>query len=271
MEQEKLQELELWFNNYVSGFYGSDEYINNNLKLKEEHSRRTCQEMRYLIKTLGLEDNLGKVALVTALLHDVGRFEQFVKYRTYNDFKSVNHCLLGVKVLRESKVLEDFDPAQRELIEKAVEYHGIKELPKGLNGQHLLLSQLIRDADKLDVLYVVTEYYARYKNNPEDLIFELEFPDLPECSSQVVKATLAGQRIDYSCLKTLNDMRLLQLAWVYDVNFTATLRRIRQRGFLEKIIEFLPKTGKILEVKKAIFEYVDNRIGGDSQKERLQI
>ena len=100
---------------------------------------------------------------------------------------------------------------------------------------------------------------------------ELEFPDVPECSSQIVEATLAGQRVDYSCLKTLNDMRLLQLAWVYDVNFTATLRRIRQRKFLEKIIEFLPKSNEISKVKKVIFEYVDNRIGGDSQKERLQI
>jgi hypothetical protein len=55
-------------------------------------------------------------------------------------------------------------------------------------------------------------------------------------------------------------MKLLQLGWVYDVNFTATLKRIRQRRFLEQIIDFLPRTEDIERVKTKIFEYVDCRI-----------
>ena len=271
MEQEQLKKLTAWFDDYVAGFYGDDDFINVNLKLKEQHSRRSCEEMLYLDQEVGLSANQKRIAEVIALFHDIGRFRQFVEYNTYNDVRSVNHCLLGMEVLRETNVLDGIDQREKDLIEKAIEYHGSKELPNDLDGEHLLFSKLIRDADKLDIFYVVTEYYAQCRDNPQEFMLELEFPDVPECSSKIVEAILAGQRVDYSCLKTLNDMRLLQLAWVYDVNFTATLRRIRQRKFLEKIIEFLPKSNEISNIKKAILQYVDNRIGGDSRKERQQI
>lgn len=260
MEQGQLDKLREWFDDYVAGFYGDDAYVNAHLKLKEDHSRRTCDEMRYLAEELSLSDNQKRVAEVIALLHDIGRFRQFVKYRTYNDLRSVNHCLLGLDILRRTKVLERVERKERELIEKAIEYHGQKGLPGGLDGEYLLFSQLIRDADKLDVFYVVTEYYGQYKKNPDEFNLEVEFTDVPRYSKQILKDILRGRLVDYSKLRTLNDMKLLQLGWVYDVNFTATLKRIRQRRFLEQIIDFLPDTEDIERVKTKIFEYVDRRI-----------
>jgi hypothetical protein len=263
MEQEQLNKFRVWFDDYVAGFYGNDEFINANLKMKEEHSWRTCKEMSYLAQELGLADNQKRIADVIAFLHDVGRFEQFVKYRTYNDSRSVNHCLLGLEVLRQRKVLEQVDRYERELIEKAIEYHGLRELPADLEEECLLFSKLIRDADKLDVFYVVTEYYRRYRDNPEEFMLELELPDEPTYSAELVEDILCGQRIDYNKLRTVNDMKLCQLGWVYDVNFTATLKRIKQRRFLEKIFDFLPETEDIGKVREKIFEYVDSRIEQD--------
>ena len=258
-----MKKFRVWFDDYVAGFYGNDEFINANLKLKEEHSRRVCKEMLYLAQELDLADNQKRIAEVIALFHDIGRFEQFVKYRTYNDSRSVNHCLLGVGVLRREKVLEQVDRNERELIEKAIEYHGLIELPADLEGECLLFSKLIRDADKLDVFYVVTGYYKQYRDNPEEFMVELEFPDEPGYSAEVVEGILCGRRIDYSKLRTLNDMMLCQLGWVYDVNFTATLKRIKQRRFLEKIFDFLPETEDIGKVREKIFKYVDSRIERD--------
>jgi len=260
MEQEQLEKIRVWFDDYVAGFYSDDEFVNANIELKEKHSRRTCEETLGLAEELGLTDNQKRIADAIALLHDVGRFEQFVKYRTYNDPRSVNHCLLGMEVLRQRKVLEQVDSKERELIEKAIEYHGLKELPGDLDGECLLFSQLIRDADKIDVLYVVTEYYRQYRDNPEEFMLKLDFPDEPGYSAEVVGGVLCGRRIGNSELRTLNDTKLCQLGWVYDVNFAATLKRIRQRRFLEQIIDFLPRTEDIEKVKAKIFEYVDRRI-----------
>ena len=55
-------------------------------------------------------------------------------------------------------------------------------------------------------------------------------------------------------------MKLLQLGWVYDVNFTATLKRIRQRKLLEELMGFLPVTEDMKKVREKIFEFVDSRI-----------
>ena len=260
MEQGQLDKLREWFDNYVAGFYGDDVYVNANLKLKEDHSRRTCDEMRYLVEELSLSDNQKRIAELIALFHDIGRFRQFVKYRTYNDTRSIDHCLLSLEVLRETKVLDEIEKEEKQLIEKAIEYHGQKRLPGGLDGECLLFSQLIRDADKLDVFYVVTESCKQYRKNPDEFNLEVEFADVPRYSKQILEDILRGRLVDYSRLRTLNDMKLLQLGWVYDVNFTATLKRIRQRRFLEQIIDFLPRTEDIERVKAKIFEYVDSRI-----------
>ena len=264
MEQEQLKKFRAWLDDYVAGFYGDDEFINANLKLKQDHTRRTCDQMLFLAKELGLSDEQKRIAEVIALFHDIGRFEQFVRYGTYVDGRSVNHCLLGLEVLRKTKVLEAVDAGERQLIEKAIEYHGSKELPPDLNGDCLMLSKLIRDADKIDSLYVMTDCYRKYVDNPQGFKLELELPDQPGYSKEVLDELLAGRRIDYGELRTLNDMKLCLLGWVYDVNFVPTLKRIKQLRLLEILVDFLPKTEDIKRVRQKIFEYVDFRISQET-------
>lgn len=260
MEQEQLKKFRAWFGDYVAGLYDNDEYVNANLKLKEEHTQRTCKEMLYLAKELDLSDEQMRLAEVIALFHDIGRFEQFVRYQTYVDGRSVNHCLLGLKVLRDTKALDGVDGMERQWIEKAIEYHGSKELPPDLSGDCLLFSKMIRDADKIDSLYVMTDCYSKYIDNPRDYKLEIELPDEPWYSKEVLDELLAGRRIDYGRLRTLNDMKLCLLGWIFDVNFVPTIRRIKQRRLIDILIDFLPKTKDIKKVEQKMFDYVDLRI-----------
>ena len=217
-----------------------------------------------MAKELDLSDEQMRLAEVIALFHDIGRFEQFVLYLTYYDPQSVNHCLLGLEVLRKTKVLDEVDGPQRQLIEKAIEYHGLKELPTDLDGDCVLFSKLIRDADKIDALYTMTDCYRQYADDPQGFDLELELPDEPGYSDGVLDGLLHGRRVDYSELRTLNDMKLCLLGWVYDVNFVPTLKRIKQRRFLEILVDFLPKTEDIKRVKDKIFEHVDFRISQET-------
>jgi len=260
VEQKQLDKFRAWFGDYVAGFYGDDEVINVNLKFKEKHSRRTCEEMLYLAGELGLDENQKRLSETIALFHDIGRFEQFVKYRTYSDIRSVDHCRLGVEVLQQTGVLDGIDREEKQLIEKAIEHHGRKELPPDLDGPCLLFSKLIRDADKIDALNVITGYCKQYRDNPQELKLDLELPDEPGCSADVVEELLRGRCVDYSRLRTFNDLKLCFLGWVYDVNFTPTLKRIKQRKYLEKLLGFLPSTDEIESAKEKIFAYVDFRI-----------
>jgi putative nucleotidyltransferase with HDIG domain len=267
VERKQLEKFRSWFNNYVGDFYNNDDFVNAHLKLKQEHTLRVCREMQFLTNELGLAENQKLIAEVIALFHDIGRFKQFIKYRMYNDVKTVNHSLLGLEVLKEEKVLQAVDKEERELIEKAIEYHGLKKLPGDLNGKCLLLSKLIRDADKLDVFYVATEYFKHYKNKENKIFLELGVPDEPGYSHDLVEAILHGRQIDYNQVRMLNDMKLLQLGWIYDVNFPPTLKRIKQRKFLEMLLSFLPQTEDIQKVKEKILGYVDSRCA-EIKKER---
>ncbi|MHC4213870.1 MAG: HD domain-containing protein [Planctomycetota bacterium] len=266
MEQRQLDRLKGWFEGFVRGFYGNDEYVNANLKMKYQHSLRTCEEMLYLVEQLGLDANQRRIAEAIALLHDVGRFVQFVEYRTYNDARSTNHSQLGVELLQKAGILDILEDSQRQYIEDAIRYHGLKELPSDLEGEALFYSKLIRDADKIDALQVVTENFIEYNSDPEKFILEVEFPDVPEYSQEVLDSILSGKRIDYQELRTWNDMKLCLLGWVYDVNFAATLKRIRQKRYLETMFDFLPDDDKIAMVREKIFDFVDAAIERENEQ-----
>ena len=55
-------------------------------------------------------------------------------------------------------------------------------------------------------------------------------------------------------------IKLLQLGWVFDVNFAETLARIHERQFLEQIVAFLPRTDDIARAAKYVFNYVASRL-----------
>jgi hypothetical protein len=260
MNNEQLTKFKAWFDKFVAGFYGDDEYINANIKMKEDHTARVCLEMLFLADQLHLVGNQRLLAETIALFHDIGRFPQFAKYQTYVDPKSVNHCLLGVEVLQKENVLAQLADDERQIIETAIRYHGEKELPDNLTGDTLLLSKMIRDADKLDIFKVVINAYIQKRDDPDNFKLEIEVPDEPRFTPGVLEAILTGGRIDYKALRTLNDMKLCVLGWVFDVNFKPTFMRLKERRHLETIFEFLPDTPDIRKAREKIFAYVDSRI-----------
>ena len=260
MEQGQLDNLKKWFDSYVAGFYGDDKFLNDNIELKDVHSKAVCEEMAWLTEKLDLTDNQKRIAEAVGLLHDVGRFRQFAQYRTYRDVTSCNHSALGVQVICEEKLLDGIDAKERSYIETAVRLHGEKELPDDLDDQTLLYCRLIRDADKIDIYRVVIDYYQQYLDDPDNFNLELEVPDEPWYSQQFVEHLLKAERIDYEKMKTFNDVKLLMLSWIYDMNFLPTLERIKQRGFLGKVIDFLPQNEDISRVRRKVFEYIDSQI-----------
>ena len=49
-----------------------------------------------------------------------------------------------------------------------------------------------------------------------------------------------GEQVDYTMIHTFDDRKLVRLMWVYDINFSWTLQRIVERGYIDKIIHCLP-------------------------------
>ncbi|KAF5419859.1 MAG: hypothetical protein C5S45_05860 [Candidatus Methanocomedens sp.] len=120
----------------------------------------------------------------------------------------------------------------------------------------MLYSKLLRDADKLDIWRVVTTYYAqRHKHRNPAL--ELELPDTHGYSLCFVEDILNNRISNSHALKTYNDMKLLQLGWIFDINFTRTFLYIQQRQIIEKIITTLPDTEDIRKIQNHLNEYLE--------------
>jgi hypothetical protein len=260
MNRQQRDGLFACFDSYVASFYGPDNFANANLKLKEEHCRRTVGEMSYLAQSLGFNDKDIALAEAVGLLHDIGRFEQFAVYRTYSDGRSANHGLLGRKVLRDKHILAGLDQLDMGIVETAIEYHGTKELPPGMSGRRLLFTKLIRDADKIDIYEVMIPNYKKYAQDPENFPLEVEYPSTGNCSPEVISAVIKGECVDYRRLKTLEDAKLLQMGWVYDINFRATLRRIKERRYLESLAEMLPQKPEVTAAAKSILAFVNEHV-----------
>ncbi len=260
MNQEQLNRFERWFIEYTNRFLGADDYVNANLRHKQQHTQRVRAESVFLARELALNEDEVRIADLIGLFHDIGRFPQFAQYRTFNDTRSVNHSQLGVQVLRQEGLLEALATQERKWVETAVGLHGRKSLPSALNGRALLFAKIIRDADKIDIFRIVAGSYKQYLEDPANFPLEIELPDEPGYTPEVLEAVLNEELIDSTKLRTLNDAKLCQLGWVYDLNFTASLKRIDQCGFLPHLFSFLPQDDGLQQACRKIQDYVAARL-----------
>ena len=260
MDKSLVAYFKKWFHSYVKFYESDDPDRQRNIDLKERHTWRVCREITEIGRDLGLNEDEQCLSEILALFHDIGRFEQYARYNTFLDTRSLNHAEFGVKILREKGVLNSLDVLSRELILKAISYHNRAILPRHENETCLFFSRLLRDADKLDIWRVVTKYYRRKANGEQNNAIELDLPDTPGVSYEVYRTLLAQKIVDISSMENLNDFKLLQVGWVYDVNFVPTFRRLRQKGYLDVIRKALPETDAIREIFATAGSYLDEKL-----------
>lgn len=262
LNADALKELKKWFVRYVGTFDSDDPAWRENMTLKKVHTFRVCREAKDIARDIGLPELEIRLADTVALLHDIGRFKQYAQHRTFVDRYSINHAELGVSVLCEKGILEGFEESIRDLILRVISYHNRAHLPDGETERCLLHTKILRDADKLDVLRVATSYYLQ-KEPKSNIAIQMDFPDTPGISDGVYEDLMQGRIIDLAHIGNLNDFKLLQLGWVYDINFRLTYQRIRDRGFLDKIRKALPESERIDKVFEAAWERVEKGIAAN--------
>lgn len=255
MENALVNKYHHWFNSYVKAFYGNDHIVNQNIELKEIHTLKVANHAANIAKSLNLSEEEVDIAEIIGLFHDIGRFEQFRKYKTFRDALSENHALLGIKILKENNILKTLDDSTKELIIKAISLHNTKELSDNLPDGEALFCKIIRDADKLDIFRVVIEYEKERQNNPNPAIDNLPFTE--GYNKALLDDIFAGRKISNNSLKNYNDRKLYELGWISDLNFVFSFNYIRQKKVLENLINYLPKNEEINSVYKYLKAYID--------------
>ncbi len=264
MNRDDLLLSEQWFSRYCASFYTADEEDNRNLALKEEHTAHVRSNIRDIAgeESLGAGDAM--IAEAIALFHDVGRFPQYAKYKTFKDSLSVNHGELGAQELAGAGVLDNLPVREQEIITTAVKFHNAFRIPDLVCRDAIIFLKLVRDADKLDIWRIFNEYYSKDSVKDMPSAVGLGFPDTPEYSREVLDCIFNKQLISLAMLKTLNDFKLTKLSWVYDLNFRSSLRMAVKGNYIDGVAATLPQTDGIMEAVRFLRKHIRRKLEGET-------
>lgn len=232
-----------------------DNYVNNydindlDIKHKWEHSHRVKNNVVDLVETLNLSEEDKKIAIIIGILHDVGRFEQHKRYNTFQDHLSVDHAKLGADILFKEGLIKNFDIKEEhyQTIEIAIRNHNKLKLPNNLTEKDLLQSKIIRDADKLDILYDLIEL--------DTLKIEQHGTDISDKVLEDFKNHKSINKVDTN---TMTDKLIMILAFIYDINYNYTLNKMKELKLLEKLINKMPEEHR-LEIEQIVNDYINER------------
>ena len=217
---------------------------------KYNHSYRVVHQSDEICRSLDLDNVERDLAVIIALLHDIARFRQWTNFKTFSDSKSFDHGVEGAKILFEEGMIDKFtvNKEDYEIIKKAIINHNKYIIESGLNEKELLHSKIVRDADKIDILYAFST----------NRLLEIENDD-SSISEEVSREFFAHKAVDRKNIKTVNDRALAMFSLVFDLNFDYSYERVYNEKYLDKIYEgmknkdifksFLDEANKFLKEK----------------------
>jgi HD superfamily phosphohydrolase YqeK len=247
-----------WFRGFCRTYYRNDRMEQMNIVLKEEHSFHVADNAVVIAKGELFGADRCLIAEVAALFHDIGRFPQYAQYRTFMDSISVNHGQLGAETLISQYVLASLSQKERDMIINAVRFHNAFAIHEKSDYDTLLLIKLVRDADKIDIWRVVCDYYEESGEEKADAV-SLGLPGLPDYSKEAVATIMEKKVVKLAHIRTLNDLKLLQLSWVFDLNYRSSFRLVNKRGSIRRMAAVLPGTDDVAKAVSIVQTYVSER------------
>jgi hypothetical protein len=206
----------------------------------------------------GIVGELALLAHAGALLHDTGRFEQYTTFRTFHDERSFDHAARGVAILRREGIIEALTKEEQDTLLTAVVLHSRRkeELP-AIDERYRLLTGLVRDADKLDILYLAMQTYQQEDDAKTPHLIGIEQGDA--YSPEVLEEILAGKSVTYQHVRTATDRKLLFLSWAHDLNTATAVRLVTQEGYFSTLIDLLPAHPDREKIREAILETLERK------------
>ena len=256
MEINQLNRIKKWFADYTQSFLTGETGKDSPLVLKIQHTTRVCENIRHLGMSIPLSNDRMAIAETIGLLHDVGRFMQYKQYETFNDRKSANHAVLGIRVINEKALLDNLPVEEKALVIDAIRYHNAPALPRKAAPESMVFMRLIRDADKLDIWKVFADYF-RSGEVPEAAVVQ-HLSDSPECNHTIIDAIMENRIARFQDMKSINDFKLLQLSWVFDLNFPESLSLANRRGDVATIARSMPDEPKVNQAVACVMERLDS-------------
>ena len=250
-----LEKAKNEFLKYVENYDLEDE----NIKRKKFHSLRVMEISERIAKSLKLNQEEIELATLIGLLHDIGRFEQYKRYSTFNDLQSIDHGDLGAHILdndlRKYIETDEYD----NIIKTAIKNHNKYKIEEELNNKEEIFAKIIRDADKIDIFF---EAYTQFWSGKEKEIEESKISD--EVLEEFKKCTSIKKNSSTSYYNSVNKVILI-IAFAFDINFEISFKILKEEDYINKILskyDFKDEKTKnaVEEIRNIVNEYIKKQI-----------
>lgn len=239
---------------YVKNYDDTDQKI----KLKIDHTYRVAALCEQIAKTQGLSEEEAELSWLSGMLHDVGRFEQLKKYQTFNDAESVDHAQYGADILFVQGKIRDYtsEDAEDALLEKVIRLHNVYRLPEDTSPREKIFCDILRDADKIDILKVNVEI-------PAEEIYNVTIKELrnAEVTDEVLENLREHHAILRSLKRTAIDNLVGHISFVYEIVYPVSLQLVKEQGYLTQMINFQSDNKKtqrqFAEIRKQVETYLE--------------
>lgn len=237
IEKDKVEEV---FQRYVENY----NHTESRIKLKIEHTYRVAVLCERIARSLKLSEEEVELAWLIGMLHDIGRFEQLKNYNTFMDSKSINHAHYGVELLFEKGLIRSFITSSEydHIIKNAIWYHNAYTLPNDLDAKLLLFCNIIRDADKIDILKVNVE-------TPLETVYDFTQDQIKQSiiTKEVMESFLSHQAVMHSLKKSPLDHVVGHISLAFELVFPISLKIVEEQGYLSELLNFKPENEEAIK------------------------
>ncbi|WP_244833829.1 HD domain-containing protein [Clostridium sp. BJN0001] len=245
------------FDNYVKNY----DIKNIKIKLKVDHTYRVADYCERIAKNLSLKEDEITLSWLLGILHDIGRFEQIKRYNTFNDSKSIDHAELGADILFKDGMIKRFltNNKNYNLIENAIRYHNKYKLPSELGKKEECFANILRDADKIDILKVNTIV-------PFEDLYDVSSKKLYESdiSLEVLDNLMNRETVLRKLKKTPVDNIVGHISFIFGLNYKSSIKIVKENGDLEKLMNFKSLNEntniKLKKIREEVNKYIDESL-----------
>jgi len=232
------------FTEYTDKYNSKDPKI----KLKIDHTFRVAALCDEIARSLDMTDEEVDLAWFIGMMHDVGRFEQVRIYNTFSDADSIDHAQFGADLLfAGDKLIESYlkapiQEAEREkiidrkaldIVEVAVRNHSAYRVSSDVTDYQKLFCDIIRDADKIDILRVNTEF-------PLEEVYNVTTDEIKGAAitDEVLEAFYEEHAVLRKLKKTPVDHVVGHISLTYELVYPKSFEILNRQGWIFKLTDF---------------------------------
>lgn len=235
-----LNENIIEFGDYIE----KSNYCDDNLSCnKYFHSLRVSEFAAIIAKSLNLNKKDVYIASLAGLLHDIGRISEYKKYHTYLSSSTFDHGEESYRVLKKEDYICAYtlDEEIQKIVLLSVRYHNKYEIPKNLSKREKMFCNIVRDADKIDIL-------SKLRCSKKGLINQKLIDSYKEhkmCKNEDITNSIDGI--------------VRNLSFVFDFVYNESLQIIKTNKIIDSLLENIKEFSlddSYKEIENIINEYL---------------